>query len=391
MDGYFNLHSPGWNPILDFVARGVYERARERKCGWMIERLGRNLGRADLEGCRGMLALIWDESMAGAARELGFPVVNLSNTGGDWEGLANVLSDDLDVGRVAARHLLGRGFRSVIAVGLESRVFSTERAGGFCEEALRAGARAELVNVGIATMQRAWMPETYFDELWESLAPVFRRLQPPVGVFCVNDWLGWAVWRAIERGAPEQFHTTGLIGADNLHGTLFDPLRTEGLSSVAPGFREAGRRGLDVLMDCAGGKKNAAEVRVRCRPEGVIERASTAGPACSDPLAALVVRDIWSGLRSGEPVILGDLAKKRGMTLRTLERKFSSVLGRSAREWLAKMRIEYACELLKNPGAVISEVAGCCGFADTPAFSAAFKKTMGRTPREWRGDRSSGR
>lgn len=218
--------------------------------------------------------------------------------------------------------------------------------------------------------------------------PTFRAMEPPVGVFCVNDWLGWAVWRAIERGAPEEFYTTGLVGADNLHGTLFDPARTAGLSSVVPGFHEAGRRGLDVLMDCAGNKKKAARVRVRCKPVGVVERASTAGPACSDPLAALVVRDIWSGLRAGEPVVLGNLAMKRGMTLRTLERKFSSVLGRSAREWLAKMRIDYACELLKNPGAVISEVAERCGFADTPAFSAAFKKAMGRTPRDWRADAS---
>jgi len=317
-------------------------------------------------------------------RQLNIPVINYSNGTGAWDGIGNVLSNDRAVGQMAARNMLKRGYKRFLGIGQAGRQFSKERLEGFEKEILKAGGEINLIEVTGAVNEGVWSPGRYLEEMWEELGPPIRNLPLEAGLFAASDWLAWPVIRLLENKIPGRLYTSCLIGVDNMHDAMFDPRKTAGLSSVVPGFRQIGRESLAILMSHIEGKQSVETVMRRCPPERIAERASSAGPACADPLTAKILRQMWNRLRAGQEVEIADMARAEGMTARTLERKFSRYLGKSAREWRAAMRIDYAQEMLCERNLHIGEIALRCGYADAPAFSSAFKKATGQSPRAWR-------
>ncbi|MGC9450903.1 MAG: helix-turn-helix transcriptional regulator [Oceanipulchritudo sp.] len=93
---------------------------------------------------------------------------------------------------------------------------------------------------------------------------------------------------------------------------------------------------------------------------------------------------MWSLVRDEKPVKLGDLAHRHRMTTRTLELKFSRFIGKSARELLHEMRMDFGRQLLRTTSLPVGEIALRCGYAEAPSFSTAFRRSNGRSPRAWR-------
>lgn len=56
-------------------------------------------------------------------------------------------------------------------------------------------------------------------------------------------------------------------------------------------------------------------------------------------------------------------------------------------EYLTKTRIEKACVLLRTTKLRTCEVGERVGYNDPHYFSAIFKKTMGKTPKEYRNEK----
>lgn len=81
------------------------------------------------------------------------------------------------------------------------------------------------------------------------------------------------------------------------------------------------------------------------------------------------------------PAVLADAA---GLKADTFARAFKRSRGKSPRQWIAERRIQHAAELLLTPGATASAVAEDCGYADLFHFSRQFKQVMGLGPRAWR-------
>ena len=82
------------------------------------------------------------------------------------------------------------------------------------------------------------------------------------------------------------------------------------------------------------------------------------------------------------PITLAELAHAGSMSRRTLTRTFRDAMGCSPVQYLLRVRIQHAVELLQEDGATISEVAAKTGFRDSNYFSRQFHKIMGHTPRE---------
>ncbi len=172
-----------------------------------------------------------------------------------------------------------------------------------------------------------------------------------------------------------------------MHGAFFDPRKSMGLSSILTGFHEAGCLALGLLLQT---EANITAVRLRCPPERWIGRASTAGPACADPATARLIRSLWNGVRGERSPPLADLARQNGMSLRSMEHKFKQHLGKSAREYLSELRVDYGKQLLATDRRPIGEIALACGNADAPAFTNAFKRLTGQSPKDWRQDSARG-
>jgi AraC-like DNA-binding protein len=78
------------------------------------------------------------------------------------------------------------------------------------------------------------------------------------------------------------------------------------------------------------------------------------------------------------------VAARLGISPDHLTRLFKSTHGMSLGVWIAKERVQLACELLARPGHNISEVAWTCGFSSASYFIRVFRSHTGTTPKEWR-------
>ena len=65
---------------------------------------------------------------------------------------------------------------------------------------------------------------------------------------------------------------------------------------------------------------------------------------------------------------------------------FKQETGQSFVEYLTKLRIEKACELLRCTTLRTSEIGAQVGYNDPHYFSATFKKIMGQSPKEFKND-----
>jgi AraC family transcriptional regulator len=67
-----------------------------------------------------------------------------------------------------------------------------------------------------------------------------------------------------------------------------------------------------------------------------------------------------------------------------LSREFHRHFGMTVGEYIRKLRIEHAFQLLSNSELPLAAVAAACGFSDQSHFCAVFKKHSGTTPAKFR-------
>jgi AraC-like DNA-binding protein len=85
-----------------------------------------------------------------------------------------------------------------------------------------------------------------------------------------------------------------------------------------------------------------------------------------------------------EPLTIDDLAKVARMSQSTLFRVFRHIMGRSPVDYLIRLRVGKAAQILRRESLRITEVSEAVGFSDSNYFSRQFHQVMGVTPREYR-------
>lgn len=88
-----------------------------------------------------------------------------------------------------------------------------------------------------------------------------------------------------------------------------------------------------------------------------------------------------------KPLLVEDVARACGQSLRQLQRRFQSAFGVSPQEFLLKTRVLAAARLLETTALSVSEIARRCGFVDQSAFTLHFRKRTGQTPSAYRSRR----
>ena len=131
---------------------------------------------ADWKG-DGVLAMIETSEQLDQARRLSVPVVNFSAALAETN-LPLVESDNREIGRVAALHLLPKGFQRFGFYGLAEVHYSQERLAGFEETLAAAGRSSEtLLTTSSLHAPKAWMWNRLELERW------LLTLRPPVAVW----------------------------------------------------------------------------------------------------------------------------------------------------------------------------------------------------------------
>jgi len=78
---------------------------------------------------------------------------------------------------------------------------------------------------------------------------------------------------------------------------------------------------------------------------------------------------------------LDDLARKAGMSERTLTRAFRRATGISIRAYRERLRLERARDLMRNPTMTMDAIASACGYADARQLRRIWRARVGAPPR----------
>ena len=101
---------------------------------------------------------------------------------------------------------------------------------------------------------------------------------------------------------------------------------------------------------------------------------------------APVANDIKEHFR--EKLDVSSLAEMAGLSVRQLERRFRKTFQTSPRAYLMRMRILAACDLLEKSESTVTEVALDVGFYDHSDFSRQFRRIIGQSPTDYRGQKA---
>jgi AraC-like DNA-binding protein len=104
--------------------------------------------------------------------------------------------------------------------------------------------------------------------------------------------------------------------------------------------------------------------------------------------------EIWKARKfirelSDEELSLTKVAKFVHISANHLSEKFKQVTGVNFVDYVARIRIEKACDLLQDRHVRISEIAFAVGFQSLSQFNRVFKKLSGRSPSAYREARRS--
>jgi AraC family transcriptional regulator len=156
----------------------------------------------------------------------------------------------------------------------------------------------------------------------------------------------------------------------------------------------------DTLGDLRGGELAWLALRLyreykespQCSPlmiEGIVlemlalaSRAVAAGERQAPKWLARAVEALHAGFRQN--VTVNQLAAEAGVHPVHLSKVFRQFYGESVGDYAHRLRVKYACRLLSNPEARLSEVALAAGFFDQSHFTRVFKRLTGATPRAFR-------
>lgn len=88
--------------------------------------------------------------------------------------------------------------------------------------------------------------------------------------------------------------------------------------------------------------------------------------------------------RLDEKIRLGEVARKLGVNRTRLFEQFKRITGQTPNDYLLRVRVERARELMADPGRSITEVALAVGLGSSQYFSTVFRRYTGQTPGDFR-------
>lgn len=92
----------------------------------------------------------------------------------------------------------------------------------------------------------------------------------------------------------------------------------------------------------------------------------------------------WLQSRLSEPLSLEAIAKRAGLSVRTLSRRFREQTGVSPLKWLLRARVREAQSLLETTSASVEQIATRVGFGSATSLREHFQKLVATTPQAYR-------
>jgi LacI family transcriptional regulator len=315
-----------------------------------------------------------------AAARAGVPVVNILASSPAVRVLPGVFPDIEKIGSLQAEHLMSRGLRRFAFLRMAERPD---------EDLLVAGFTASVQAAG-HTVTTLALPANANDSLaqhrrtQDRIKTWMNAWKLPLGAATASDTLSRLLAQiAHERGwrVPED---VAIIGARNEEHLCERPRPC--LSSIDIGYERIGYEAAQMLDRLMRGETMTGVPRIAVPPVGVVARESTNFYAADDPLVAeaqaLIAQQCHTHLE------VTDVAKQLCVSPKTLQLHFAAALRRSVAQEIRRVRIEKVKRELSTSDLSIHEIAKRAGFPSNTRLSEVFKREVGMTPSEFRGERS---
>ncbi len=301
------------------------------------------------------------------------PAVIIEHSRGEVEGMANVITDSRAIGIKGAEHLLACGFKRFAFCGYIDCSWSDIRHESFAQRVRQNGHKTDSINLHSDLLGMPWKNER------RSLAQWLHTLPKPVGLMACNDDLGNEVIEACKLAGLAVPDDVAVIGADD--DEIVCGLSDPPLSSVAINFERAGynaARALDQLM--RGGRRGTS--RILAQATHVTPRRSTDILAVEEVALAKALRYIRDHSSAAIPV--EQVARASGISRRSLEQRFRSLLGHSILTEIRRVRSDNIARLLVETEWPISKIAETLGFEDVQHIARYFRHATGSSPLAYR-------
>ena len=315
-----------------------------------------------------------DEAMQDRLKKMGVPLVNThyQHMRPDVPG---VYVDAVGVGRLAAMHLLERGYRRLYKIVDLSHRHSLASSEAFAKCAEEEGAECCIVvDVGEESYGKVgnWI------DLERHNSEFLMRYEPPVGVFVeAAPHARILIQQSIAHGrkVPEDI---AVICQHNLRAVVdISPQ----ISRIEISQEVIGYKAAEMLDQLMAGKEIPQE-HVFIPPVGVIACESTDYFAISDKVVYDAMQYISS--RLDQKLRVDDIAYELAVSPSQLKKRFADSLGRSVGKEILRLRLEKAKRMLADRDRQVAQVAKASGFATADVMNQVFNRELGMTPTGYR-------
>lgn len=323
----------------------------------------------------GIISRATTSGLVEAIERTGVPLVEVTDRKGDL-GLPQVRSDDQAIGRMAADHLIERGFNRFGFCGFKREAWSDRREKAFVQSV------RERCQTACRSFNSAWhgSDTRSWREEQRTLREWLGGFEPPFAVMACNDLRGQHVLDACSNlglRVPEQ---VAVIGVDD--DALLCRVCSPPLSSVIPNAEAVGFCAAELLGKLMRGDNVPQESPYLIDPLGVSTRQSTDVVAIEDRAVAMALNFIRQHACRG--VTVEEVVRNNAISRSTLERQLRKYLGRTPQEEIRHVQIDRVRELLRTTDLSAEKIARLCGFEHAEYMHVVFKRITKLTPNQYR-------
>jgi LacI family transcriptional regulator len=332
-------------------------------------------------GGDGIISRASTPSTARQVLRTGIPTVDLNDQVKNL-GMPQIHSDHAAIARLAADHLMDRGFKHFAYFGFPVFEWSLQRDEAFTQWVRAAG---HSFHENKVTPRASWgHQQVSWQEEIIGVARWVKRLPKPLGMFAGSDTRGKQLLDACRLARVAVPEEVAVIGVDNEE--LACKLALPPLSSVVPDAFRVGYEAavmLDLIMK--GGP--APEPLRYIPPLGVVTRQSTDVTAIPDPRVATAMSFIRENACDG--IGVEDVVEHLLVSRSVLQQLFRQILDKTIHGAITDVRIQRVKQLLSETDLSLNAIAQRTGFAYDTYLSIVFKRETGRTPSCYRNDFAS--
>ncbi len=323
----------------------------------------------------GVIARVGFIELAKRLKTLNLPVVNVSAITLPKVNFPRVLSDQAAAAKLAADHLLARGFRYYAYFSLLGLEYVAEQQQAFLDTLRREGHQCEVFAV---QPQLGAEPDWNFD--MKRLGKWLRSLPKPLAVFTWNSGSARElIYACMQAGLAVPEQVAVLSGSDD---DLFCVVTPVPISAVKLACEQIGYRAAAELDAMMSKREVAPPAEVLIPPQGVVERRSTDTLAVDDEAMVKALRFIRED--PARAMTVDGVARKAGLCRRALELRFQHLLGRSPAAEIRRVRIDHSIHLLQHTNLSVAAVAERSGFSSPEYMASVFRSQLATTPLHFR-------